>query len=476
MALDLKQSLKLTHQLLMTPQLQQAIRLLQLSRIELEEFVSQQISENPTLEDVSQEFVDKSEKQKKEVSGEGSVQAQPEKEERAAENTGEYEWDYRSKAEDLSSRVYQSSREESVNYENFVTKAKTLQEHLLSQVGELGFSEAENEIALKLIGNITDQGYLDLDIVKLAGEEELDLDVVEGVLDTIQRLEPSGVGARSLSECLLIQIRDGGLKNGIIEKIVEHHLKDLESKSYRQIARKLKIPLKEVLKNIGIIAGLNPVPGRKFGEGVNLYVIPDVFVFKVGKKWLISLNEDNLPKLRVSKYYQDIAGTLARGKEKGYIVEKIKSASWLIKSLQQRQRTIKKVSECIVEKQGEFLEKGILFLKPMVLRDVAEAIEMHESTVSRVTSNKYIQTPQGIFELKFFFSSSIKSHEEDLSSSSVKAMIKEIVGGEDPRKPLSDQKIVSLLDEKGVHLARRTVAKYREQIGIMTSSRRKKFF
>lgn len=481
MALNLKQSLKLTQQLLMTPQLQQAIKLLQLSRQDLEEFVANQIIDNPVLEDIPPNLNDKdrldkllgesSEKniiEDRDFNGDSKVES--------VEKFG----DETRRVDAMQSFSRQASyREEDVNYENILTRSQTLQEHILAQLSEIEFDEEERKIAIGLVGNINDDGYFDHEIEKFSIDEKFDLEKVEGVLDTIQRLDPPGVGARDLAECLKIQLRAHSLKNGIVEKIIDNHLKELESHNYPLIAKKLNVDLEEVLSSVGIIVGLNPTPGGAFGENNAQTILPDVYVFKVSDQWVVSLNEDNLPKLQVNKYYQDMSENIGKNTDKVYLQEKIKSANWLIKSLQQRQRTILKVAETIVAKQVKFLEEGIRYLKPMVLRDIADAVEMHESTISRVTNNKYMHTPRGIFELKYFFSSSIKSSNsdsDDVSSSFVKETIKELITNEDSRKPLSDQKIVALLSEKGVHLARRTVAKYREQVGILPSSKRKKHF
>lgn len=473
MSLDLKQSLKLTQQLLMTPQLQQAIKLLQLSRLDLEEFVASQIIENPVLEDQVRSNANDEELYANEVR-----QTELKKDQTNDEDANK---DYSNYNVDIvgSSRQRMSKNnfeEERFNYENVITKPETLQEHLIQQVGEISFSDKEKEIAYKIVGNLTEDGYLDLDLEKFCIDESVELEDVEGVLDTIQRLDPNGIGARNLEECLEIQLRNEGLKNGVVEKIVSGHLKDLETRNYISISKKLNISLEDVYSNVAIIVGLNPTPGRQFSELTPQVVIPDVYAFKIAEKWVVSLNEDNLPRLKINSFYREKYNETNPGSEKAYLQEKIKSANWLIKSIEQRQRTIKRVAECIIEKQVDFLENGIKSLKPMVLRDVAEALELHESTISRVTSNKYMQTPRGVFELKFFFTSSIKSDEEDVSSSFVKSIIKEIVGSENQLKPFSDQKIVALLSEKGVHLARRTVAKYREQLGILPSSKRKKFF
>lgn len=481
MALNLKQSLKLTQQLLMTPQLQQAIKLLQLSRQDLEEFVANQIIDNPVLEDLPFTLNGKDSFTQEKTSGFSESNIAEDRDfnaESKLENVERF-GDQTSRVDTMQSfSKYPAFREEGVNYENVLTKPQTLQEYLFSQIYEIEFDDEERKIAASIIGNINDNGYFDYEIETFSIEEKFEIEKVEGVLDAIQRLDPPGVGARNLSECLQIQLRVHGLKNGIVEKIVELHMKELESHNYPLIAKKLNLSLEDVIKNVGIIVGLNPVPGIGFGENNAQTILPDVYVFKVSDQWVVALNEDNLPKLRVNKFYQNMSESGGKTTEKAYLQEKIKSANWLIKSLQQRQRTILKVAETIVEKQVKFLEQGIRYLKPMVLREIADAVEMHESTISRVTNNKYLHTPRGVFELKYFFSSSIKSsnNTEDVSSSFVKETIKELITQEDLKKPLSDQKIVMMLSEKGVHLARRTVAKYREQVGILPSSKRKKHY
>jgi RNA polymerase sigma-54 factor len=481
MSLDLKQSFKLTQQILMTPQLQQAIKLLQLSRLEVEQFLQQQMVENPVLEEDEIESIDREsiEKSSEEIISdeiENSVgqivdQVSP-------DVKNDFDWELMPNFGDSSPNYtnnYNQDEDGFVNYDNFISKGKTLHEYLQTQMGELNLDEEEKIIGEKLIGNISEKGFLDLDLNKFCEDEKVDPLLVEGVLDTIQRLDPLGVGARDLNESLLIQLRELKLKNGIVEKIVEFHWHDLEVGNYQTIAKNLKITHADVVENIGIIAGLNPIPGRQFSDEVAQFIIPDVYVFKRGDKWIIHLNDDNLPRLKVNDYYREVAHDYKKGEEKSYINEKIKSAQWLIKSIHQRQKTILRVMECIVMKQQEFFEKGVEFLRPMILKDVAEIIELHESTVSRATNNKYAHTPRGIFELKYFFSSSLQGREgEDVASESVKMMLKEIVSKEPKGKPYSDLKIVALLEEKGVNVARRTVAKYREQLGILPSSKRKR--
>lgn len=486
MAIDLRQNIKMTQQLLMTPQLQQAIKLLQLSRIELEQFVSQQLAENPILEEVSegQGQNEKGEKDSQERTTDDIMRDQISSVSSIVDDVGEgkqeIDWEALSRTKEsatTSGSVKKRNDDDFSNYEDMSSYGKTLTEHLMSQVGELDLDEEENDIAILLIGNISEKGYLDLQIESFCDENKLNFELVDGVLDTIQRLNPPGIAARDLQECLLIQLREHHLKNGIVENIVKNHMRELETRNYAAIGKSMKLRLDEVIKNAAIIAELDPIPAREFGGDPTYHVIPDVYVFYLSGKWQVSLNDDGLPNLKINSFYKEVAQDRASGKDKEYIQEKMKSAQWLIKSIQQRQKTIFKVTECIVERQKNFFEKGLHHLRPMVLKDIADDIGMHESTISRVTTNKYVHTPRGIFELKYFFNSSVaRAGGGDVASESVKDMIKKIIDKEDHKKPFSDQKIVSLLEEEGVRLARRTVAKYREQLGILPSSKRKKYF
>jgi len=490
MAFELKQSLKLTQQLLMTPQLQQAIKLLQLSRMELEQFVATQMAENPCLEEgitESPEEVAQAEREKErteeQVVNERLQEASSLVDSAGGDDKGsELDWDAMSRYQEQMPTSATASRkngdEEHPNYENMVTKASTLQDHLMAQIGELDFDETEQRIAALIIGNIDDRGYLTFAIQEIADVEGFELVQVDDVLDTIQRLDPPGIGARDLKECLYIQLRNGGLKNGIVEKIVENHLAELENRNFVAIAKAMKISLEEVIENVQVIADLEPVPGRQFGTNDAQYIIPDVYVFKLGEEWVVNLNEDGLPRLRISNFYMKMMNDKkSKGDDKNYINEKMKSAEWLIKSIRQRQRTIYRVTESIVKRQRDFFDQGVEHLKPMILKDIAEDIGMHESTISRVTNNKYVHTPRGVFELKYFFNSSVtRADGQDVASESVKRMIADLIKAEDQRRPLSDQRIVELLEEKGIQLARRTVAKYREQLQILPSSKRKKYF
>lgn len=490
MAFELKQSLKLTQQLLMTPQLQQAIKLLQLSRQELEQFVASQVAENPCLEEDITESPEEAaqvererERTEEQVISESIQQAGNLVDSTGNDNdSSELDWDalnrYQEQAPASTTAAKKMADEELPNYENIISKVGTLQEYLLAQIGELDFDDQELKIASFLIGNIDDRGYLTIAVDELAEAESLDLEQVEGILDTIQRLDPNGVGARDLKECLHLQLRNSHLKNGVVEAIVENHLRELENRNFTAIAKSMQISLEEVLDNVHIIADLEPVPGRQFGANEAQYITPDVYVFKLGNEWVVNLNEDGLPKLRVSDFYSTMmSDKKSKGDDKNYVAEKMKAAEWLIKSIRQRQRTIFRVTESIVKRQLEFFESGVEYLKPMILKDVAEDISMHESTISRVTNNKYVHTPRGVFELKYFFNSSVsRADGQDMASESVKRMISDLVKVEDARKPLSDQRIVEILEERGIQLARRTVAKYREQLQILPSSKRKKYF
>jgi RNA polymerase sigma-54 factor len=488
MAYEIKYGLKQQQHLLMTPQLQQAIKLLQLSRMELEQFVAEQIAENPCLEEGQNESPEEiaavereRERTEEQVVSESIREATNIIDSTGADDRGDFDWDQSNKMHEHSPssiRKQNANDEELPNYENMISRASTLQEHLMTQIGELDFAPDELKIASLIIGNIDDRGYLLVSTKELADNENLSLESVEDILDTIQRLDPPGVGARDLKECLQLQVRNLHLRNGIIEKIIENHLSELETHNFTAISKALKISHEAVIENYQIISELEPVPGRQFGSNDAQYVIPDVYIFKLGDEWVINLNEDGLPKLRINDFYQGVmTDKKSKSDDKNYLVEKVKAAEWLIKSIRQRQRTIFRVTESIVKRQRDFFDFGIEHLKPMILKDVADDIGMHESTISRVTNNKYAHTPRGVFELKFFFNSSVtRANGQDVASESVKRMISELIKNEDVKQPLSDQRIVEILEERGIQLARRTVAKYREQLHILPSNRRKKFF
>lgn len=486
MGIDLRQSLKLTQKLMMTPQLQQAIKLLQLSRLDLEQFVSNQLAENPTLEEVAEtaeESAVTKERTTEEVMAADLSGADTGLDSVDGQGNKEVDWEALARLKEITKQSNQqtasrkNSSDEPSNYENYVSKETSLSDHLFSQLADLNLSEEEKKIAEEVIGNINEKGYLETSLENMADRLGTTPEAVDDILDTVQRLDPPGVAARDLKECLQIQLRTHGLKNGVVEIIVDTQMKELETRNYNQIAKNLKISVEQVIEHVALIAELDPIPARQFGQGASQYIVPDVYVFKLGDEWIVSMNEEGLPRLKVNEYYQDVISGQLKGNDKEYMQDKLRSASWLIKSIQQRQQTIFKVTRSIVKRQRDFFDKGVRFLKPMILKDIAEEIEVHESTVSRVTNGKYVHTPRGIFELKYFFNSPVmKSDGSDMASELVKSIIKEIVSEEDTKKPLSDQKIVSILEEKGVKLARRTVAKYREQLGILPSSKRKKYF
>jgi RNA polymerase sigma-54 factor len=337
--------------------------------------------------------------------------------------------------------------------------------------------DQEKGVAMMIIGNLDHDGYLkDPPLDDIAADAGVDSEFAESVIYRIQQFDPVGVAARSLSECLMIQAEHLGLdKDELVVKLIEEHLTNLEKKNYAAIARDLKEPLEEIYEAAKVVMELDPRPGRQYSADEPHYITPDVYIHKVGDKYFVVPNDDGLPKLKISNFYRSAMAGGAKAKE--YIQDKLRSAQWLIRSIQQRQRTIVRVTESIIKFQREFFDKGIAHLKPLILRDVAEDISMHESTISRVTTNKYVHTPQGIFELKFFFNSGIsRTDGDEVASEAVKTKIKTIISGEDGKHPHSDQKIVELLRDQNIDIARRTVAKYREQMGILSSSKRKQVF
>lgn len=482
MAMQLKTSLKLSQQLRMTPQLQQAIKLLQLSRLELEGAIRKELDENPVLEEFADTMDDepiKTETEKAENAPE-SQEAVAASDPRQQE---EFEWE---NYLDTSYKPPQGSAggsEEIMNYENLISTTTSLHDHLMWQLGLGGFNEEEQAILAILISYVDDDGYVKTPLEEIAQEEEVPLQDVVEMLPFLQEFDPAGVGARDLKECLLIQAKHIEEDTNDLVKLINEHIKDLEKKNYGGIAKAMNIPMEDVIEMCKIIYSMDPKPGRAYMPQDTQFVTPDVYVYKVGDEYMVALNEDGLPRLRISNLYKNILKGDKPASEGGgetaqnYIQDKLRSAVWLIKSIHQRQRTIYKVTESIVKHQQDFFEKGPGFIKPMILRDIANDIGMHESTVSRVTTNKYVHTPRGIFELKYFFNSGIsKTDGDSLASESVKLKIKNLVEDEDVRNPLSDQKIVELLKKDGIQIARRTVAKYRDMLKILPSSKRKKIF
>jgi RNA polymerase sigma-54 factor len=473
----MSQQMKMMQTLRMTPQLQQAIKLLQLSRLELESAVRTELEENPILEetvDLKEEDLLRTKEAASEVEGsEGSNgdQQDPQKQD-------EFEWESYLESQSKPMPSTGASNEEIMNYENVISTHQTLHDHLSWQVKMYGFTDEEEALAEILISCVDDDGYIKVPLEEIAAEENVKVEDLQYVLESVQEFDPPGVGARNLQECLLIQAKHLEEDTSDLVGLITHHLKDLEKKNYEVIAKALGRDVQDIVEICKIIYSMDPKPGRAYLSDETHYVMPDVYVYKVGDDYVVSLNEDGLPRLKISNFYKNMLKSQDKNdKTQDYIQDKLRSAVWLIKSIHQRQRTIYKVTESIVKHQRDFFEKGSGFIKPMVLRDIANDIGMHESTVSRVTTSKYVHTPQGIYELKYFFNSGISTFDgESLASESVKLKIKDLIGREDVKNPLSDQKIVELLKKDGIDIARRTVAKYRDILKILPSSRRKKMF
>jgi RNA polymerase sigma-54 factor len=481
MAMEMRQQMRMAQQLVMTPQLQQAIKLLQLTRVELQEVVLQELEENPVLEEVldpdeAREGETQLESSEAEVGDDMLPAGESFEEVEAGEDTLR-DWDGFLDGYNYSAGE-QYSDEERPSFESLLTRKGTLTDHLLWQLHMGYYDQIEIRVAEEIIGNLDDDGYLRSTLPEIASFCEVDEQEVEDVLSLVQEFDPVGVASRTLQECLLAQARSLGMQGSVVEAILLGHIKDLETRSYKQIAKALRVDVDQVVAASKIIAGFDPKPGRIFNDDDVQYISPDIFVHKVGDDYVVMLNEDGLPNLRISPHYLDArSGGGMDSKTEEYVGDKMRAASWLIKSIQQRQRTIFKVAKSIVKFQREFLERGVEGLRPLVLRDVADDIGMHESTISRVTTNKFMQTPLGLFELKYFFNSGLSTTDgESVSSESVKSRIKDIIDKEDAKKPLSDQRIAEMLSTETVNIARRTVTKYREMLKIGSSSERRRLY
>jgi RNA polymerase sigma-54 factor len=482
MVLEIKQTPKLVQQLVITPQLQQAIRLLQLTRLELVDLISQEMKENPLLEEVDEEKEYPGETAA--PSGDEEPAAQPEQTAEVkgeGEGVNDYDWENYLENSNLTSIQRQNDQgdEERPSFENFLSRRTTLTDHLQWQLQLSRLTPEEREAGAHIIGNLDEDGYLKVSLEDICSETVLPIGVVEKTLKEIQKFEPVGVASRDLKECLLVQLEQMPVRQPLAEKIVSEHLAILKNRNYQAIAKRIGVSLERVKDAAAVIAKLDPKPGRAFGGEVTQEIVPDVYIYKLEGEYVIHLNDEEIPRLRVNPFYRGMLSDGRRGQEgdRKYIQEKMRSALWLIRSIHQRQRTIFKVASSIVKFQREFLDRGIQYLKPLVLRDVAEDIQMHESTISRVTHNKYAHTPQGIYELKYFFNAGITTTEGDsLASESVKNLIREIIAREDPKKPYSDEKLVEMLKERNIHIARRTISKYRELMKILSSNERRKIF
>lgn len=479
MALEVKLSQRLLPQLVMTPQLQQAIKLLQLSHLDLQQRIAQELEENPALEEAQYEEDNGAEDNGAERVREPGATQEMVVTDRITD-WQDYLDNHANSRHDMVNTEAVRNEADFPSLENTVTRGETLQEHLLWQLRMAGLDEAGERVGMCIIGNLDERGYLEAPVEEIGRLAHAAPDAVEEVLAQLQLFDPVGVGARDLRECLLVQLGNAGMGESVAARVVDRYLHELEYKRYDKIASGLRASLDEVVEAAHLIGCLEPKPARAFDDVEVRAVVPDVVVQKVGGEYAVSLNDDGFPSLRVSPLVRRLSGR--RGEDareaREYLEGKVRAATWLIKSVQWRQQTLYRVSESVFRFQREFLDHGAAGLKPLVLRDVAAEIGMHPSTVSRATSNKYAHTPQGVFELKYFFQSGIARNDSAavVSSESVRDEIRKLLESEDPRMPLSDQGIAGTLQGRGFDIARRTVAKYREQMGILPSSRRREPF
>lgn len=477
MAMEMRMNLnlKMSQKLVMTPMLQQAIKLLPLARMELAQLIRQEIIENPVLEELLEEENENDQENSQEEK-EPNEDLTSDNEQSSDSQDQEIDWDSYFQG-NIDQGMSVESYTERPSIESTHKKEANLADHLMWQLDLSVDSDLDKFIGSCIIGNIQNDGYLCADLKEIAEISQTDEENVLRVLKIIQGFEPAGVAARSLKECLMIQTRTLSDKNPYVEILIENYLERLEDRFLPKVASELKIDLEEVLDALKTIRNLCPKPGLLFSSERVDYVVPDLVVVQTEKGYDVVLNDDGVPSLRISPYYHNLLKTTKEGQTKEYLEDKYRSALWLIKSIDQRRQTIYKVGKSIVKLQKNFLDDGLSYLEPMVLKDVAKDIEMHESTVSRITTNKYIDTPQGVFELKFFFHSGIKSYiGSAMSSIRVKNMIKEIINEENQSSPLTDDQMVEALMRKNAKIARRTITKYRKELNIPPASKRKKWF
>lgn len=468
--------LRLSQQLAMTPQLQQAIRLLQLSTLELQQELQQALESNPLLEQIdTHEEIDTRETQDSETLDTADALEQKEMPEELPLDAS---WDTIYTAGTPSGTSGDYIDDELPVYQGETTQ--TLQDYLMWQVELTPFSDTDRAIATSIVDAVDETGYLTVpleDILESIGDEEIDIDEVEAVLKRIQRFDPVGVAAKDLRDCLLIQLSQFDKTTPWLEEarlIISDHLDLLANHDFRTLMRVTRLK-EDVLKEaVNLIQSLDPRPGQSIQTGEPEYVIPDVLVRKHNGHWTVELNSDSIPRLQINQHYASMCNNARNDGDSQFIRSNLQDAKWLIKSLESRNDTLLRVSRCIVEQQQAFFEQGEEYMKPMVLADIAQAVEMHESTISRVTTQKYLHSPRGIFELKYFFSSLVNTEGGgEASSTAIRALVKKLIAAENPAKPLSDSKLTSLLSEQGIMVARRTVAKYRESLSIPPSNQRK---
>lgn len=474
MVIQQKLQTRLSQRLILTPSLQQAIKLLPMTTIELTDVLNQEVVENPLLEEVSVEEMQQADAQAQ--VDKADPDPEPATEKQDTWDDADYEYFFGDYLDDgRSARALREVRE-LPPIENTLSTSSSLADHLTWQLSVRTDDELLREIGVAIIGNLDEDGYLVASIEEIAAMGSWPAAEVERVLSLIQEFDPIGVAARDLRECLLLQLRHYGLDAAPSGVIVREHLRLLQNHQIPELARRLGMTIDALKHHVEIILRLDPKPGTRHNPSQSQYVTPDVYVVKVDDQYVATLNEEGLPQLRISSVYRRLLDKNSQNsaETRSYVKEKFRSALWLIKSVDQRQKTIHKVATSIVNFQREFLDHGVERLRPLVLRDVADDIGMHESTVSRVVNNKYMHTPQGVLEMRYFFHSGIhSSYGESVSSVTIKERIRKIVDAEDARKPLSDSRIMSMLQEEGLILARRTIAKYRDDLKIPTSSKRK---
>ncbi len=460
-------ALEQTQKLIMTQELQQAIKILQLSSLELNEYIQQQLEANPLIEERDNGGIYSDEDGKdgenlKDDNEEGELITQLMK--NLEYSGGGYS--------------YKQDSEEDYSFENYVQSYTTLKDHLLFQLHITIMPEEQKRIGEYIIESLNGNGYLNTDIAEIATVFDTTPEKVEKVLNTIQTFDPAGVGCRNLKECLLLQLDAKEIDDPIMREIIENKLDDLGEKRFNHIAKELGISTGEVQRIYDVIKTLEPKPGRAFQSSDDVkYITPDVIVRRMDDEFVVLVNESAAPRLMINSYYKSILNSCQdQPGISRYITSKLEAALWLIRSIEQRRMTLYKVVTAIVEYQKEFFYSGVKSLKPLTLKDIAAEVGVHESTVSRATNGKYVQTPRGTYELKYFFSSGVSgARGEGVSSESVKEMLKKIIENEDPYKPVSDQRITDLLNSRGINISRRTVAKYRDELGIVSSGKRKRY-
>ncbi len=508
MAVKLSQGQKQIQTVAMTPQLQQAIKLLTLTHLEMTNVIAEELVENPMLEEVVDEYDrevpdndhdgDQSDNDgPSELGDKDDFQLAPEANDNFDQNheatsqdfseapmlkeRDDFDWESYVDSYNVNSSTPSlagGDPDEMPNYENIISRGMSLAEHLEWQLKMEELSDKEWKIAEHIIHNINDDGYLDSTPEEIAKVLKVTIEEVNDVREVILKLDPVGCGSLDLKECLFAQAKIAEERSPLLERLIRDHLEDLQSRSFDKIAKKLGVAIDQIKETALLLQNFHPKPGRLVASQDTHYVVPDIYVVEVGGEFVVQVNDDGIPRLKISKQYMDMikkGATKKNDEASEFVKDKLRSAEWLIKSIQNRQRTIDKVAKAIVSKQQEFFKKGSKYLKPMILKDVAGEIGMHESTVSRVTSNKYMHTPIGLFELKYFFNTGIggKDGGADVASEVLKMKIKVIFDNENPAKPLSDQKVVEILEREGITIARRTVTKYREMLDILPSSKRK---